>query len=31
VEEFKSKPMHGKLSQDLERQSVDKEKSVAWL
>jgi hypothetical protein len=29
MEEFKSKPMHGKLSQDLERPSADKEKSLA--
>jgi len=31
MEEFKSKPMNGKLSRDLERPSAYKEKSLAWL
>jgi hypothetical protein len=31
TEELKSKPMHGQFYCDLERPSVDKEKSVTWL
>jgi len=31
IEELKRKPIHGQLYQDLERPSVDKEKSLAWL
>jgi anti-sigma28 factor (negative regulator of flagellin synthesis) len=31
IEELKRKPMHGQFYQNLERPSVDKEKSLAWL
>jgi hypothetical protein len=31
TEELKRKPMHGQFYQNLERPSVDKEKSLAWL
>ena len=31
IEELKRKPMHGKFYQNLERPSLDKEKSLAWL
>jgi hypothetical protein len=31
IDELKRKPMHAQFYQDLERPSVDKEKSLAWL
>jgi hypothetical protein len=31
IEELKGKPVHGQFYQDLERQSVNYEKSLAWL
>jgi hypothetical protein len=31
IEELKSKPIHGQFYRDLERPSVYKEKSLAWL
>jgi hypothetical protein len=31
TEEFKRQPMHGQFCWDLERSSVDKEKSLLWL
>jgi hypothetical protein len=31
IEEFKVKPMHGQFYHDLERPSVEKEKSLIWL
>jgi len=31
IEEFERQPIHGQFCRDLERPSVDKEKSLAWV